>query len=231
MGKMEDERQAERETMVAEQIASRGITDTRLLDALRRTPRHWFIPPATDAWNRAYVDDAQSIGEGQTISQPSLVALMTHYLALTGTEKVLEIGAGSGYQTAILSPLAKEIIAIERLPNLAERARKALDSLGVANVTLLVGDGSLGWPAHAPYDVILVAAVAPEVPPALVAQMAPGGRMILPVGKEWEGQRLLLLNKSPEGAVTTRDLGEVAFVPLIGAQGFGLPDDLGDTDV
>lgn len=217
--------------MVQEQIASRNIRNPRLLDAMRQIPRHRFIPPATDAWVRAYADAAQPIGEGQTISQPYMVALMTESLALKGTEKVLEIGAGSGYQTAILSTLATEVVAIERIPELTERARLVLNELGCANVRLFVGDGSQGWPASAPYEAILVAAVGPQVPPALVAQLSPGGRMVLPVGSAEEGQHLLLVNKSMDGTVTSRSLGEVAFVPLIGAQGFGLPADLGDVDI
>lgn len=226
-----DERQAERDTMVRDQIEARHLRNARLLDALRRIPRHRFIPPATDAWSRAYADAAQPIGEGQTISQPYIVALMTESLQLTGTEKVLEIGSGSGYQTAILSVLAAQVVAIERIPELAERAGTVLKELGCANVQLFVGDGSQGWQESAPYDAILVAAVGPQVPPALVAQLAPGGRMILPVGSQEEGQRLLMVNKSADGTVTTRSLGEVAFVPLIGAQGFGLPADLGDVDI
>ncbi len=217
--------------MVQEQIASRNIRDRRLLDAMRRIPRHCFIPPATDSWFRAYSDSALPIGEGQTISQPYMVALMTASLELQGTEKTLEIGAGSGYQTAILSTLTAEVIAVERIPELAERARAILAELGCANVHLFVGDGSQGWPEAAPYDAILVAAVGPQVPSALLAQLAPGGRMVLPVGSPEEGQNLLLVNKSSEGTVTTRSLGEVAFVPLIGAQGFGLPADLGDMDI
>lgn len=217
--------------MVRLQIQGRGITEPRLLDALRRTPRHRFIPPTTDAWNSAYQDSAQTIGEGQTISQPYIVALMTQALHLKGTEKVLEIGAGSGYQTAILCQLAGEVVAVERIPELAARARRVLEEIGATNYRLYTGDGSMGWPADAPYDAILVAAVAPDVPPALVAQLAPGGRMVLPVGPEWQGQRLLLLNKDLAGGVATQDLGEVAFVPLIGASGFGLPDDLGEMDI
>ncbi|MBC8138838.1 MAG: protein-L-isoaspartate(D-aspartate) O-methyltransferase [Fibrella sp.] len=219
--------------MIAEQIAARGIRDSRVLNALRRVPRHRFIRSATDAHTRAYADAAQSIGEGQTISQPYIVALMSEALALTGAEKVLEIGAGSGYQTAVLSLLADEVIAVERIPSLAERAGQALGGFGVANVKLFVGDGSRGWEPEAPYDAILVAAVAPAVPPAFVAQLKPGGRLVLPVGQENAPQRLLLLTKASDGSdsVTTHDLGTVAFVPLVGAGGFGLPDDLGMMDI
>ncbi|MBC8101723.1 MAG: protein-L-isoaspartate O-methyltransferase, partial [Cytophagales bacterium] len=148
-----EERQTERDTMVQDQIAGRGVRDTHVLAAMRRIPRHAFIPPHTDAASRAYADGAQPIGEGQTISQPYIVALMTESLALTGTETVLEIGAGSGYQTALLAALAARVIAIERHAPLAERAGRALGTLGLsANVRLLVGDGSRGWAADAPYD-------------------------------------------------------------------------------
>jgi protein-L-isoaspartate(D-aspartate) O-methyltransferase len=226
-----EERQAERAAMVEEQIARRDIRDPRVLDALRRVPRHRFIPRHSDAYSRAYTDGAQPIGQGQTISQPYIVALMTEMLELHGDERVLEIGAGSGYQTAVLALLAASVVAIERHPPLAENARRVLDELGISNVELLVGDGSRGWPSRAPYDVILVAAVAPEIPLPLTEQLAPGGRLILPVGPENGPQYLKLLRKAADGSVLVRDLGEVAFVPLIGAQGFGLPDDLGDLDI
>jgi protein-L-isoaspartate(D-aspartate) O-methyltransferase len=227
----DNERRAEREAMVREQIASRGIRDARVLEAMRRVPRHRFVPPDSYAYSQAYEDGAQAIGEGQTISQPFIVALMTDVLELRGDEKVLEIGAGSGYQTAILSLLCASVIAIERHPQLAERARTILDELEITNVQLHIGDGSRGWPSDAPYEVILVAAVAPEVPLPLIQQLAPGGRMVLPVGPESAPQRLQRLHKLPSGTIETRDLGEVAFVPLIGAQGYGLPADLGDLDI
>jgi protein-L-isoaspartate(D-aspartate) O-methyltransferase len=227
----ERERQQEREAMVREQIAARGIRDSRLLNAMHRVPRHRFIPPDTDAYSRAYADGAQPIGERQTISQPYVVALMTDALQLQGNENVLEIGAGSGYQTAILSLLAASVVAIERHAPLAERARRVLDELDIMNVELLVGDGSRGWPPRAPYDAILVAAVAPGIPLPLIKQLAPGGRLILPVGPENAPQYLKLLQKAVDGSILTRDLGEVTFVPLIGAQGFGLPDDLGNVDI
>lgn len=217
--------------MVREQIEARGIRDTRVLEAMRRVPRHRFLLEYGGNPVAAYEDRAQPIEERQTISQPFIVALMTESLALTGSEKVLEIGAGSGYQTAVLAALCREVIAIERHARLAARAQGVLDSLGIANVRLLVGDGSRGVPEEAPYDAILVAAVAPQVPPSLVAQLAPGGRLILPVGPEQAPQHLLLLTKSADGSVSTRDLGEVAFVPLIGASGYGLPDDLGNADI
>ena len=196
-------------------MEERGVRDARVLDALRRVPRHRFVPPLSVS--RAYADGAQPIGGRQTISQPFVVALMTEALALTGDEHVLEIGAGSGYQTAVLSLVCGDVTAIERIPELARTAGLALASFGATNVRLFVGDGSRGWEADAPYDRILVAAAAPEVPPHLLAQLKPGGRLVLPVGAEHAAQRLLLLTKGADGSVTTRDLGEVSFVPLVGA--------------
>jgi protein-L-isoaspartate(D-aspartate) O-methyltransferase len=227
-----DERREERELMVADQIAARGIRDERVLDALSRVPRHRFLTPGTESERAAYRDGAQPIAERQTISQPYIVALMTESLALRGDEKVLEIGAGSGYQTAVLAELARQVIAIERHAPLAEGARRVLDALGYANVRLFVGDGSRGYPDEAPYDAILCAAVAPQVPQALLDQLAPGGRLVLPVGPENGPQHLFLFTRPADGEdYDHRDLGEVAFVPLIGVAGFGLPEDLGDGDI
>jgi protein-L-isoaspartate(D-aspartate) O-methyltransferase len=223
----DDERRDERERMVHEQIEGRGLRNARVLEVLRRVPRHRFIVPESPSAARAYDDGAQPIAEGQTISQPYIVALMTDALDLRGTEKVLEIGAGSGYQTAVLALLSKEVIAIERHERLADAARHTLNELGVYNVRLFTGDGSQGWPAHAPYEAILVAAVAPEVPSALLQQLAPHGRLILPVGPENAPQQLLLLTKTESGTIQERRLGEVAFVPLVGVSGYGFPDDLG----
>lgn len=218
-----------RRQMVREQIEARGISDARVLEALRAVPRHVFAPGLADP----YADAAQAIGAGQTISQPYIVALMTESLGLTGTEKVLEVGAGSGYQTAVLARLCREVVAVERHESLAVCAQRALSALGVANVRLHVGDGSRGWAFDAPFDAILVAANAPAVPPALLDQLAPGGRLVLPVGPEEGPQRLLLLTTSAGGAatITTRHLCEVGFVPLVGAHGWGLPGDLGEMDV
>ncbi len=227
------DRAAERERMVQEQIEARGIRDTRILDALRRVPRHHFLPSGSDTFLHAYTDSPQPIGEGQTISQPYIVALMSESLALQGSERVLEIGAGSGYQTAVLALLAREVIAIERHASLANQAQHSLNETGFgANVQLFVGDGSQGWPSAAPYDAILCAAVAPELPPALAAQLAPGGRLVLPIGAENGIQRLLLFQRPPDSGplLLVRDLGQVGFVPLVGAQGFGFPDVLGDME-
>ena len=228
----DSDRQAERDTMVREQIEARGIHDARVLNALRRIPRHRFLAPGSDSERAAYRDRAQPIAEGQTISQPYIVALMTEALALRGDETVLEIGAGSGYQTAILAALCRHVTAIERHAALAENARRRLDALGIANVTLLVGDGSRGFADHAPYEAVLCAAVAPEIPPSLQNQLAPNGRLVIPVGREFGPQRLWVLTRRGDtNTEDRRDLGEVSFVPLVGAGGFGLPADLGDGDI
>src|SRR3989441_1548089 len=159
--------------MVDEQLARRGITDARVLDTMRRIPRHRFVEEGLA--HSAYEDHPLPIGEGQTISQPYIVALMTSLLGLTGQEKVLEVGTGSGYQTAVLGALARRVCSIERLPRLAERARATLEALGVANVWIRVGNGALGWPDEAPFDRILVAAGGPSVPPPLVEQLVEAG--------------------------------------------------------
>src|SRR5690242_5669872 len=170
----------ERERMVDEQLAVRGVTDPRVLAVLRRIPRHRFVQEALR--DRAYGDHPLPIGEEQTISQPFIVGLMTSLLELSGQEKVLEVGTGSGYQTAVLAELARRVCSIERLPRLAERARATLEALGYDNVWVRVGNGTLGWPDQAPFDRIIVTAGGPAVPPPLVQQLAEGGRMVLPVG-------------------------------------------------
>jgi protein-L-isoaspartate(D-aspartate) O-methyltransferase len=202
----------ERERMVDEQLSRRGITDTRVLDAMRRIPRHRFVEEGLI--HGAYEDHPLPIGEGQTISQPYIVALMTSLLELTGQEKVLEVGTGSGYQTAVLAALARRVCSIERLPRLAERARATLEALGVQNVWIRVGNGALGWPDEAPFDRILVAAGGPSVPPPLVEQLAEGGRMVLPVGSP-EDQVLTVVERVG-GEMHTRQAGECKFVKLVG---------------
>ncbi len=202
----------ERERMVDEQIARRGITDARVLQAMRRVPRHRFVEePLRD---RAYGDHPLPIGEQQTISQPYIVALMTSLLALSGTEKVLEVGTGSGYQTAVLAELARRVCSIERLGPLAARARARLEGLGYTNVWVRVGNGALGWSDEAPFDRILVAAGGPGVPPPLFEQLAEGGRMVLPLGNA-EGQILTLVERV-SGEMRTRPCGDCTFVPLVG---------------
>ncbi|HEU5319292.1 MAG TPA: protein-L-isoaspartate(D-aspartate) O-methyltransferase [Methylomirabilota bacterium] len=202
----------ERERMVDEQLVRRGITDERVLAALRRVPRHRFVQEALQ--ERAYGDHPLPIGEDQTISQPYIVALMTALLELTGREKVLEVGTGSGYQTAVLGELARRVCSVERLPRLAERARATLEALGYDNVWVRVGNGALGWPDEAPFDRILVAAGGPGVPPPLFQQLAEGGRMVLPVGDA--DNQVLTLVANVRGRMETRPMGECKFVKLVG---------------
>ena len=202
----------EREKMVEEQLVRRGITDERVLGAMRRVPRHRFVEEGLQ--HRAYGDHPLPIGEEQTISQPYIVGLMTSLLELTGREKVLEVGTGSGYQTAVLAEGSRRVCSIERLPRLAERARKVLESLGYTNVWVRVGNGALGWPDEAPFDRILVAAAGPTVPPPLVEQLAESGRLVAPVG-DAESQTLTLMERRG-GEIRTRAVGDCRFVPLVG---------------
>jgi protein-L-isoaspartate(D-aspartate) O-methyltransferase len=202
----------ERVRMVEDQLARRGIADTRVLDVMRRVPRHLFVEEALR--DRAYGDHALPIGEEQTISQPYIVALMSALLELNGTEKVLEIGTGSGYQTAVLAALARRVCSIERLPRLAQRARALLEGLGISNVWIRVGNGTLGWPDEAPFDRILVAAGGPAVPPPLFDQLAPGGRMVLPLG-DMESQTLTVVENAG-GTMKLTSHGDCKFVRLVG---------------
>lgn len=206
-----------RKRMVQEQVISRGITSPRLIAALQKVPRHLFVQEAMAL--QAYSDGPLPIGEKQTISQPYMVALMTDQLQLTGNEHVLEIGTGSGYQTAILACLARRVYTIERIRSLAMQARKVLDSLHLLNVNIKVGDGTLGWPEEAPYDAILVTAGAPAIPEALVTQLAPGGRLIIPVG-DASNQTLLRIRKTMDGELHHETSVGCRFVPLIGEQGW-----------
>jgi protein-L-isoaspartate(D-aspartate) O-methyltransferase len=203
--------------MVARQIRDRGIHDARLLHAMQSVPRHLFVPPAHVVM--AYEDQALPIGEGQTISQPFMVAAMAQALSLVGHERVLEVGAGCGYQAALLSCLAREVIAVEKLPVLAASARERIASLGYTNVRIEEGDGSAGWPPAAPYDAILVPAAAPAVPQPLIDQLAEGGRLVIPVGPATY-QELLLIVKGG-GRTTERSLYACRFVPLLGRYGWG----------
>lgn len=207
---------AERDAMVTEQIARRGVRDPRVLSAMRQVPRHEFLPE--DARPYAYVDSALRISNGQTISQPYIVALMSELLDVRPEDKVLDVGTGSGYQTAILAVLAREVDTIERIPALAEAAGETLTALGYDNVRVHLGDGSLGCPEAAPYDRIMVAAAAPEVPPALFDQLVDGGRLVIPVGSRtlqhleiWDVER---------GEFKQAKSIPVVFVPLIGAGGW-----------
>jgi protein-L-isoaspartate(D-aspartate) O-methyltransferase len=198
--------------MVAEQLAQRGIADARVLDAMRRVPRHLFVEEALR--DRAYGDHPLPIGEEQTISQPFIVGLMSALLELRGGEKVLEIGTGSGYQTAVLAELTGRVCSIERLPRLAERARKLLADLGYQNVWIRVGDGALGWPDEAPFDRVLVAAAGPAVPPPLLQQLAEGGRMVVPLGDP--ANQTLTLVENIGGEIRRTPHGECKFVKLVG---------------
>lgn len=205
-----------RDAMVEQQIASRGIADERVLEAMRRVPRHLFVPPSRR--ERAYDDTPLPLGEGQTISQPYIVAWMTDLLGLKGTETVLEVGTGSGYQAAILGVLAKKVYSIERIETLAEVARALLDKLGFDNIEVVVGDGSKGLPEHAPFDAIIVTAGSPGVPAALVEQLAPGARLVIPVGTE--SMQMLTVITREDGEVKRRQVGSCVFVPLVGMYGW-----------
>lgn len=198
--------------------AERGVTDPRVLDALRAIPRQRFVPDVNK--DNAFGDFPLPIGEGQTISQPLMVGLMTQMLGLAGQERVLEIGTGSGYQTAILSRLAAEIVTIERHHSLSQQARQRLNALGYCNIVCVEGDGTEGYVPLAPYDAILVTAGAPEtVPPPLTAQLAPGGRLVIPLGSS-DGQVLTVVHKRSNGSLERVSHGECLFVPLIGKHGW-----------
>jgi protein-L-isoaspartate(D-aspartate) O-methyltransferase len=206
----------ERSRMVEEQIAYRGVRDPRVLAVMGRVPRHEFMPEALRT--QAYGDHAMPIGEGQTISQPYMVALMTELLALKGDERVLEIGTGSGYQAAILAELCQKVFTVERVKTLADKARATLDRLGYTNVAMKVFDGTYGWKEMAPFDGIIVTAAAPKVPDALLEQLKEGGRLVIPVGERYS-QVLLRVAKSASGVTTTTSV-PCMFVPLIGNHGW-----------
>jgi protein-L-isoaspartate(D-aspartate) O-methyltransferase len=208
------ERQDDREAMVRTQIQARGVADERVLQAMRDVPRHWFVPKTLQM--RAYADTPLPIGHEQTISQPFIVALMTELLALSGEEKVLEIGTGSGYQAAVLAELVQEVHTIEIVEPLGERAKTTLAEKGYNNVHVRIGDGYQGWPEQAPFDAIIVTC-APESPPEpLVAQLAVGGRMCIPLGPDGGIQKLVLLTKKADGSLQRRDIEPVRFVPMTG---------------
>jgi protein-L-isoaspartate(D-aspartate) O-methyltransferase len=204
---------AERERMVRDQIAARGIRDPEVLKALRETPRHRFMP--ADVQSMAYRDRPAPIGHGQTISQPYIVAFMSEALDVRKEHRVLEIGAGSGYQSAILSPLASEVYTIEIVGALARTAAETLKQLGYKNVFVREGDGYKGWPEKAPFDRIILTAAPPEIPEELVKQLKPGGRLLAPVGDSTLDQEIVLLTKAADGKVTTRSLLPVRFVPMV----------------
>jgi len=208
-----------RERMIEEQLAPRGITAPRVLEAMRTVPRHLFVEDAIRA--QAYGDFPLPIGSGQTISQPYIVALMTQALQLAGTEKVLEIGTGSGYQAAILSRLCLKVYTVERLDALVGRARKVFDRLRYYNIVSRIDDGTIGWPAEAPFDGIIVTAGGPRIPEPLIAQLADPGRLVMPVGGQ-DVQELQVVDKR-DGDITLTTIERVRFVDLIGAHAWPPP--------
>jgi protein-L-isoaspartate(D-aspartate) O-methyltransferase len=206
-----------RERMVRDLIAARGISDPRVLDAMRNVPRHLFV--REHLWSQAYGDHALPIGVAQTISQPYIVARMTEMLELSPNHSVLEIGTGSGYQTALLARLARRVYSLERIAELAQAAIPRMRQMGLSNVKIQVFDGTVGWSEWAPYDRILVTAGAPKVPEPLLEQLAPGGSLLIPEGLR-QGQRLVLYRKSARGELRRKEGEEVAFVPLLGRHGW-----------
>ena len=218
-----DELERKRRRMVNESLVAREIHDHAVLEAMSSVPREAFLPPGLAEF--AYDDAPLPIEAGQTISQPYIVALMTEALRLAPGDRVLEIGTGSGYAAAILARIAREVFTVERHEILARTAQARLRELGFANVSVRHGDGSLGWPEHAPYDAIVVAAGGPDVPSALIDQLAVGGRLVMPVGENRALQQLVRVQRTPSGDLRTEELGDVRFVPLIGAQGW----DAGET--
>jgi protein-L-isoaspartate(D-aspartate) O-methyltransferase len=205
---------------LVEELQAKGIRDLAVLRAFEMTPRHAFLPSGIR--HRAYEDAPLPIGSGQTISQPFVQARYLELLQLAGKERVLEVGTGSGYQTVLLAHLVEQVFSIERIPALLQQARDAIQRAGVRNVSLLLGDGTVGWREYAPYDAILVAAGAPAVPQPLVSQLANGGRMLVPVGDR-EEQRLVLVQRTGERVETT-DVAPVRFVPLVGTHGWNRGD-------
>jgi protein-L-isoaspartate(D-aspartate) O-methyltransferase len=205
-----------RQKMLDSQIRARNVRDPRVLEAVRKVPRHLFVEEALR--DRAYLDKALPIGEKQTISQPYMVAAMSEALELTARDRVLEIGTGSGYQTAILAELAESVFSVERIASFVPAARQRLESLGRYNVLIKVGDGTIGWSEHSPYDAILVTAAAPQLPRPLLEQLRVGGRLVVPMGPE-ESQTLMRIRRGEEG-FHEEALGECRFVKLIGRHGW-----------
>lgn len=206
-----------RKEMVEDQLMRRGINDPATLESFGSVPRERFVPESRRRF--AYEDGPLPIGEGQTISQPYIVALMTQALQVGSEDKVLEIGTGSGYQAAILSQIVDHVYTVERIPSLTDHAREAISALGYTNISFKVDDGTLGWPEHAPYDAIIVTAGGPTVPEALVKQLKVGGRLVIPVGNELM-QTLVRIRKLSDDEWRREDLESVRFVPLIGEQGW-----------
>ncbi len=208
----------ERRKAMVDLIKRRGVKDKRVLSAMLKVPRHLFVPP--ELVDRAYDDCPLPIGKGQTISQPYIVALMTEALEIDENSKVLEIGTGSGYQAAILAEIAKEVYTVERIPELLERARKVIESLGYDNVFFKVGDGTEGWPEYAPYDAIIVTAASPRIPEPLIEQLKVGGRLVIPVGSELTQELLKITKISEDGKTKIESLGGCVFVKLKGKYGW-----------
>ncbi|MBW2511998.1 MAG: protein-L-isoaspartate(D-aspartate) O-methyltransferase [Deltaproteobacteria bacterium] len=206
-----------RRRMVEDQVVARGVRDTRVIDAMLQVPRHKFVEEALES--QAYQDAPLPIGERQTISQPYMVAVMSEALALDGTEKVLEVGTGSGYQAAVLAVLADQVFSLERIPALARRARKALDSCGYSKVNIRLADGTLGWQEMAPFDAIVVTAGAPDVPRDYLDQLAVGGRLVIPVGDRMS-QVLMRITRTSEHEFKEEQLLGCRFVPLVGNHGW-----------
>lgn len=213
---MEDKYKKKRESMVDSQIVERGIRDRRVIEVMKTVPRHLFVPENMIEY--AYDDRALSIGEGQTISQPYIVALMTELLELKGDEKVLEIGTGSGYQAAVLSYLAKEVFTVERISSLAEEAKRRFEKLGIKNIKVFIKDGTEGLPEHAPFDRVIITAATPEIPPPLIGQLKNHGIIVAPVGDRYTQYLLKGIKRDTE--LEEHYLIPVAFVPLIGKYGW-----------
>ncbi|MEE9293502.1 MAG: protein-L-isoaspartate(D-aspartate) O-methyltransferase [Phycisphaerae bacterium] len=209
-----DERQAERSRMVQGQIAARGVRDRAVLEAMGNVPRHWFMPESVQS--AAYADRPVPIGEGQTISQPYIVAFMTEALGLNRDSKVLEVGTGSGYQAAVLAEITPHVFSIEIVAPLAKRAMRIFERRGYKTIKTRMGDGYAGWLEHAPFDAIIVTCAPDHIPQKLVEQLKPGGRICIPVGSQWRGQWLRLVTKKGDGALETADLIPVRFVPMTG---------------
>jgi len=214
---MFNEYTSKRQRMIETQLLPRGIKDPRVIAAMRKVPRHLFLDEAL--WPEAYEDHPVPIGEKQTISQPFIVAFMTEALKLSGTEKILEIGTGSGYQAAVLAELAEQVYSMERLPSIAKRARRILDELKYANIVITIGDGTLGWKEHSPYDGIIVTAASPYPPKTLLEQLKVGGRLIIPIGDEFT-QDLTLYIRDSDKDYSKESYGGCRFVKLIGEQGW-----------
>lgn len=208
----------QREAMVSRQIEKRGVTNPLVLKAMRSVPRHLFVPQ--DMRAMAYEDRPLPIGQGQTISQPYIVAYMTQMLRLCGGEKVLEIGTGHGYQAAVLSRIASHVYTVESVPELAEQAKRNLRELGYDNITVRVGDGTQGWPEEAPFNGILATASGPSVPEVLKEQLASGGRLVMPIGAYRLGQQIVRVIRGADGSFHQEKMLDVAFVPLVGKYGW-----------